>query len=94
MSTRDTHSIPGDNDLDILHRTRRLRRLHSSRQLIAENHLTVDSLVYPMVVEPGTNTAKPIDAMPDQCLLSPDRAAAVAKDREWDIDGAREKPHF
>ena len=80
MSIRDTHSIPGDYNLDIPHRARRLRRLRSSRQLIAENHLTVDSLVYPIFVEPGTDSERPIDAMPDQCLLSPDRAAAIAKE--------------
>ena len=80
MSKLDTDSATGADRLDLPDRPRRLRRNESLRRLVAENRLTVDSLVYPMFIEPGSDLEQPIEAMPGQSLLSPDRAAALATD--------------
>ncbi len=78
MSKLETDPLTGADRLDLPDRPRRLRRLDSLRRLVAETRLTVDSLVYPMFIEPGSDLERPIDAMPGQSLLSPDRAAALA----------------
>ncbi len=78
MSKLESNPLTGANRLDLSDRPRRLRRLDSLRRLVAETHLSVDSLVYPMFIEPGSDLERPIEAMPGQSLLSPDRAASLA----------------
>ncbi len=78
MSKLDTDPLTGADRLDLPDRPRRLRRLDSLRRLVAETRLTVDSLVYPIFIEPGADLEQPIGAMPGQSLLSPDRATALA----------------
>lgn len=54
---------------------RRLRRLRAhdfSRRLVAENHLTVDDLIYPVFVVEGKNIVQPVASMPDVNRMSID----------------------
>ncbi|HJN39291.1 MAG TPA: porphobilinogen synthase [Chloroflexota bacterium] len=71
--------MPDPDRLDLTNRPRRLRRLESLRRLVAETRLSVDSLVYPLFIEPGAGIEQPIEAMPGQSILSPDRAADLAR---------------
>ena len=71
--------MPDADRLDLTNRPRRLRRLDSLRRLVAETRLSVDSLVYPIFIEPGSGIEQPIEAMPGQSILSPDRAADLAR---------------
>lgn len=45
-------------------RLRRLRKHDFSRRLTAENHLSVDDLIYPMFILTGENRREKIDSMP------------------------------
>lgn len=45
-------------------RMRRMRKHDFSRRLMAENHLTVNDLIYPMFVLEGTNRSEKIASMP------------------------------
>ena len=56
------------------HRPRRLRRTAALRRLVAETRPSLDGLVLPLFVAPGTGRARPVSAMPDVCQLSIDRA--------------------
>ena len=47
-----------------VHRPRRLRRSEAIRSLVRETRLSVDGLVYPMFVCPGTKHRKEIGSMP------------------------------
>lgn len=65
---------------------RRLRRLRAhdfSRRLVAENHLTVNDLIYPVFVVEGKNISQPVSSMPGVCRMSIDvllkEAEQVAK---------------
>jgi porphobilinogen synthase len=78
VSKLETDPLTGADRLDLPDRPRRIRRLESLRRLVAETRLSVDSLVYPMFIEPGSDLERPIDSMPGQSLLSPDRAATLA----------------
>lgn len=54
---------------------RRLRRLRAhdfSRRLVAENHITVDDLIYPVFVVEGKNITQPIASMPNINRMSVD----------------------
>ena len=58
------------------HPTHRLRRLRGSaalRRLVAETRPTLDGLVLPLFVAPGTGVARPVAAMPGVAQLSIDR---------------------
>jgi len=46
-------------------RPRRLRRTAALRNLVRENQLSVNDLIYPMFVIPGENTTESIESMPD-----------------------------
>ena len=64
-------------------RLRRNRRDHWSRRLVAENHLRVDDLIWPVFVHEGKNQRKPIPSMPGVERLSIDllvEAVGSAKD--------------
>ncbi len=69
-----------------LHRPRRLRGHARLRDLVREQRLTVDGLIYPMFVYHGTNLRREIGSMPGQYQLSLDRLGeAVAEVAELKI---------
>ncbi|HEY3246528.1 MAG TPA: porphobilinogen synthase [Phycisphaerae bacterium] len=55
-------------------RMRRLRRTPALRRLVRQTRLSVDDLVAPLFVRPGTNVARPIASMPGVSQLSADHA--------------------
>ena len=60
-------------------RMRRLRRTDWSRRLVAENHLTVSDLIWPLFVFEGENTRETVASMPGVERLSIDLCVAAAK---------------
>src|SRR6185437_9000236 len=69
-----------------LHRPRRLRGHTRLRDLVREERLTVDDLIYPMFVYHGTNLRREIGSMPGQFQYSLDRlGTAVAEIAELEI---------
>jgi porphobilinogen synthase len=60
------------------YRPRRMRRTEAHRRLMRETRLSVDDLIYPLFVVPGSGVEKPISSMPGQNHLSVDKAADVA----------------
>jgi len=60
-------------------RMRRLRRTDWSRRLVAENHLTVSDLIWPLFVIDGENTRETVSSMPGVERLSIDLCVAAAK---------------
>ena len=61
-------------------RPRRLRRSAPLRAMIRENHLSLNDLIYPIFVVPGTNVQEEIPSMPGCYHLSVDKAVALAED--------------
>ena len=55
-------------------RMRRMRRTEAMRRMVRETRLSVDDLVFPMFVCPGTGVRKAIGAMPGNFQLSVDEA--------------------
>src|SRR5512147_660381 len=53
-------------------RLRRLRSHPALRRMVRETRLSVDQLIYPLFVRPGSDVRKPIGAMPGQFQLSVD----------------------
>jgi porphobilinogen synthase len=60
------------------YRPRRMRRNETLRRMIRETRLSVDNLVYPMFVVPGSGVSKEIPSMPGQFNLSVDKATDLA----------------
>ncbi len=60
-------------------RPRRLRRSEPLRRLVRETRLSVDQLVYPLFVVPGTNVVHEIPSLPGQHHRSVDRVVAEAQ---------------
>ncbi len=56
----------------LLTRPRRLRRTPALRNLVAENALSVNDLIYPMFVIPGEQQTESIDSMPEVFRFSID----------------------
>lgn len=54
-------------------RTRRLRQTVAMRNMVRENHVRVDELIYPLFVMEGENLAEPVESMPGICQYSLDR---------------------
>lgn len=54
-------------------RTRRLRMNAAIRDLVREQHVRIDELIYPMFVIEGENICSPVDSMPGICQYSTDR---------------------
>ncbi len=54
-------------------RTRRLRQTVALRNMVRENHVRVDELIYPLFVMEGENLAEPVESMPGICQYSLDR---------------------
>jgi len=61
-----------------IRRPRRLRRTPAIRSLVRETRLSVDQLVQPLFVRPGTDVERPIESLHGQAQLSADRAAKRA----------------
>ncbi|KPB01749.1 porphobilinogen synthase [Ahrensia marina] len=60
-------------------RLRRMRKAEWSRNLVRENQITVNDLIWPIFLVEGENQAQPIDAMPGVSRLSVDMAVEAAK---------------
>lgn len=54
-------------------RTRRLRMKEGLRNMVRENHVRVDELIYPIFVIEGENICQPVESMPGICQYSLDR---------------------
>lgn len=63
-----------------IHRLRRLRRTETLRRMVRETRLSVDDLIYPMFVVPGTNIKKEIPSLPGNYHLSVDRLLDEVKE--------------
>jgi porphobilinogen synthase len=61
------------------HRPRRLRRTAALRRLVAETRPSVDGLVLPLFVVPGSGVSRPVATMPGVAQLSVDRAVEECK---------------
>ncbi len=61
-------------------RMRRNRKADWTRRLVQENRLTVDDLIWPVFVVPGTNVVDPVTAMPGVNRMSVDRLVEAAKE--------------
>lgn len=55
------------------YRPRRMRRTENLRRLTRETRLSVDHLVYPLFVLPGTQVKNPVNSMPQVFQFSPDK---------------------
>ncbi|MBD9371766.1 porphobilinogen synthase [Rhizobium sp. ARZ01] len=61
-------------------RMRRNRKADWTRRMVRENCLTVDDLLWPVFVVPGSNIVEPISAMPGVNRMSVDRLVEAAKE--------------
>lgn len=62
-----------------IYRPRRLRRNENFRRLVRETRLSVDDLIMPLFIVPGTRVTNPIASMPGIAQLSIDRAVEECK---------------
>ena len=75
--TDRTHQV----DLITGHRRmRRNRKADWTRRMVRENQLTVDDLIWPIFLVPGTGISEPIAAMPGVNRLSVDKAVEAARE--------------
>jgi len=63
-----------------IHRPRRLRRLPALRDLVRETQLSIDDLIMPLFVCPGSGVKQPISAMPGNFRMSPDVLAEECRE--------------
>jgi porphobilinogen synthase len=61
-------------------RMRRNRKADWTRRLVQENRLTVDDLIWPVFVIPGSGIVEPIPAMPGVNRMSVDKLVEAAKE--------------
>ena len=61
-------------------RMRRNRKADWTRRLVQENRLTVDDLIWPVFLVPGSNILDPIPAMPGVNRMSIDKLVEAAKE--------------
>ncbi|MGF6172122.1 porphobilinogen synthase [Ensifer sp. 4252] len=61
-------------------RMRRNRKADWTRRLVQENRLTVDDLIWPIFIVPGSNIVQPIDAMPGVNRMSIDKAVEAVRE--------------
>lgn len=61
------------------YRPRRFRRNENFRRLVRETKLSVDDLIMPLFIVPGTRITNPISSMPGIAQLSVDRAVDECK---------------
>jgi porphobilinogen synthase len=64
------------------HRPRRLRRTEALRSLVRETRLTIDGLIYPMFVCPGTNVRQEVTSMPGIAQQSADQIVEECREVE------------
>lgn len=62
-----------------MYRARRLRRNENFRRLVRETKLSVDDLLMPLFIVPGSRVTQPITSMPGIAQLSIDRAVEECK---------------
>jgi porphobilinogen synthase len=62
-----------------IYRPRRLRRNENFRRLTRETRLSVDNLIMPLFIVPGSRVTQPISSMPGIAQLSIDRAVEECK---------------
>jgi porphobilinogen synthase len=62
------------------HRARRLRRTATLRRLVAETRPSIDGLVLPLFIVPGSRVEVPIASMPGVAQLSVDRAVEECRE--------------
>ncbi|MGO4353993.1 porphobilinogen synthase [Rhizobium sp. RAF36] len=72
-----THLV---DDITGHRRMRRNRKADWTRRLVQENRLTVDDLIWPVFVVPGSGIVEPIPAMPGVNRMSVDRLVEAAKE--------------
>ena len=56
-----------------MERLRRLRKSAAIRDMVRENHVRVDELIYPIFVKDGRNQVVPVPSMPNICQYTLDR---------------------
>lgn len=56
-----------------MERMRRLRKSERIRNMVRENHVRVEELIYPVFVAAGENRCNPVESMPGICQYSIDR---------------------
>jgi porphobilinogen synthase len=56
-----------------VYRPRRFRRTENLRRMVRETRLSVDQLIYPLFVAPGTGVKNPVQSMPGVYQLSVDK---------------------
>ena len=64
---------------DLIKRPRRLRQSAQHRRMVQETRLSVDNLIYPLFVCPGSGVTQEISAMPGQYRLSLDHLVEECK---------------
>jgi len=62
------------------YRPRRMRKTENLRRMVRETRLSVDNLIMPLFIVPGSKVAKPIVSMPGITQLSVDRAVEECKE--------------
>ncbi|WP_434712688.1 porphobilinogen synthase [Rhizobium sp. YTUHZ045] len=72
-----THLV---DDITGHRRMRRNRKADWTRRLVQENRLTVDDLIWPIFVVPGSGIIDPIPAMPGVNRMSIDKAVEAARE--------------
>ena len=60
-----------------MERLRRLRKTAAIRDMVRENHVRVDELIYPLFVADGTETVTPVPSMPGVCQYTVDRLPEI-----------------
>jgi porphobilinogen synthase len=62
------------------YRPRRLRKNENFRRMVRQTRLSVDNLIMPLFVVPGSRVAKPVGSMPGVAQLSVDRLVEECKE--------------
>jgi porphobilinogen synthase len=62
------------------YRPRRLRRTENLRRMVRETRLSVDNLIMPLFIVPGSKVTNPVVSMPGIVQLSVDRAVEECKE--------------
>ena len=60
-----------------MERLRRLRKTAAIRDMVRENHVRVDELIYPLFVADGENAVTPVPSMPGVCQYTVDRLPEI-----------------
>jgi porphobilinogen synthase len=62
------------------YRARRLRKHENLRRMVRETRLSIDNLIMPLFIVPGSRVTKPVASMPGIAQLSVDRAVEECKE--------------